>query len=254
MAGQFHAGFQFAARVELPDFLAELGGEEFRGEAPEVGGHVVDVALQHPGGVVVPGGVDRLGEVDDDRSVAADQHVVLGQVAVDHPGTEHEHDLIDQPAVVLAGESRRQFHVVEPGGGIALFVGHQLHQQDSPKVAVQLRDPHAGRGQALQRVNLRVLPGALLLPAAEAGMLPHGAGLAAVAHLAPFLVLGLLAEAAPPRFLVHLGAAHLPCGEYHVNLGFLAAHELADHLVDQAILDQHFETLGNLHSDLYTLF
>ena len=45
--------------------------------------HVFHITLEHHGGVVVPGGVDSLGQVDDDRPVVACEHIELGQVAVD---------------------------------------------------------------------------------------------------------------------------------------------------------------------------
>ena len=57
--------------------------------------------FEHAGGVVIPCGVDGLGQIDDDRPFAADEHVVLGQVAVDQSGAEHEDDLRDQRAVVF---------------------------------------------------------------------------------------------------------------------------------------------------------
>ena len=89
-----------------PDLLAVVGGEQLGREAPEEAPQVVDVAHQHARRVVVAGRVDRLGQVDDHRAVGAEQDVELAQVAVDHAGAEHAHDLADQAVVVRQARTR----------------------------------------------------------------------------------------------------------------------------------------------------
>src|SRR6185369_6179657 len=103
-------------------------------------------------------------------------------------------------------------------------------------VVKNLRHAHPGLGKAAQGVHLGILPSSLLLFAPIPGVLLHGARLAAVPPLAPFLVLRLLAEATFGGFLVHLGAADLSFGANHVDIGLLAAHELADDLIDNSVV------------------
>lgn len=86
---------------------------------------------------------------------------------------------------------------------------------------------HPGGGEAVEGLDLGGLPQRFLLMLAVARALFHGAGAAAVAHLAALLVLDGLAEAALVGFLVDLGAAGVPTAADEVDSGFLAAFELA---------------------------
>src|SRR3546814_231132 len=92
-----------------------------------------------------------------------------------------------------------------------------------------------------------VLPLLFLLPAAVAGRLAHRARFAAAAHLAAFLVLHTLLEAALCHVLVDLRAAHLATAAHHVHGRLLAALEGAQDLVDDAIIDEHMEGGGRFH-------
>lgn len=67
MPGQFDVREQAAGLAVRPDFLAVIGRKKLRRELAEVGGEVVDVPLQHVGGVVVGPRVDRLRQVDAHR-------------------------------------------------------------------------------------------------------------------------------------------------------------------------------------------
>ena len=60
-----------------------------------------------------------------------------------------------------------------------------------------------------QCIDLGVLPFLLLFPASEARAFRHRPGFAAAAHLASFLILRPLLEAAMSHVPVHLGAAQL---------------------------------------------
>ena len=53
------------------------------------------------------GGIHRLGQVNDDKSVAASKHIVFRQIAVDDPRTEHASDLPDESTMVLTSLFRR---------------------------------------------------------------------------------------------------------------------------------------------------
>jgi hypothetical protein len=75
-----------------------------------------------------------------------------------------------------AGLLGREGHIVQAGGGVAMRVGHQLHQQHAFVEVEGFGHPHTGIGQAVQRVHLGALPGGLLLLAAKLGALGHGAG------------------------------------------------------------------------------
>ena len=86
---------QLAALVERPDLLAIVGSQKIGGKLAEVVRQVGNVPIQHAAGVVVARCVDRLRQVDNDRPVAADEDVVLGQVAVDDPGAKHAHHLLN---------------------------------------------------------------------------------------------------------------------------------------------------------------
>ena len=197
--------------------------------------------------MVVGRRVHRLGQVDDHRAVGAEQHVELREVAVHQPGAEHHDDLADEEVVVFARLLRLQHHVVEARRGVTVFVGDHFHQQHAVEEVVGLGYPHPGIGQAEQRRHLGVLPGLLLLAPAIARALGHGPGLAAVAHLAALLVFRGLAETAFVGLLVDLGAAQLLATAHHVDRRFLAAHQRAQHFVDQAVLDQRLYAFGCLH-------
>src|SRR6266702_4598958 len=236
-AGQYGFRAELAGGVKLPDFPAIVGGQKFGRETAEVGGHVCDVPLEQAGCVVVSRGIKGLGQIDDDQPVAADEHVVLGQVAVYESGAEHENYLCDQRAVVFTGLRPGQLDIVESRRVVAVIIDHQFHQQYSPDVAENLRHAHSSGGKAVQGVYLGVLPSPFLLLPAIFGVLLYGARLAAVLPLAAFLVLGLLAEAPVVGVLVYLGTAELSHGADDIDFGFLAAHKLADDLVDEAVMD-----------------
>src|SRR3546814_11803415 len=107
---------------------------------------------------------------------------------------------------------------------------------------MRLRHAHACIAQLVQRVRFGVLPLLFLLPAAVAGRLAHRARFAAAAHLAAFLVLHTLLEAALCHVLVDLRAAHLATAAHHVHGRLLAALEGAQDLVDDPIVDERLRT------------
>ena len=108
---------------------------------------------------------------------------------------------------------------------------------------VGLRHAHAGGGQAIQGVDFGALPGFFLHLAPVARAFFHGARLPAVLGLAAFLIGRALAETALLGVLVDLGAADLVAAADDIDGRFLAAHQLAQHLVDQAFDHQRLESL-----------
>ena len=65
--------------------------------------------------VIVAGGVDGLGQIDDDGAFFAQQHVELRQVAVHHASTQHAHHLQQQLGAMRARLLGREHHVIDAG-------------------------------------------------------------------------------------------------------------------------------------------
>ena len=164
-----------------------------------------------------------------------------------HTRTQHAHHLGHHRGVVGARVFGRKAHIVQARGGIAVGVGHQLHQQHAVVKVVRLRHTHASGGQAVERIDLGALPGGFLFLPAKLAALGHGTGRARVLDLAVFGVIDGLAKAAVVRFFVDLGAAGFVTAAHHVDHGLLAAHELPDHGVDQAFLDEGLQAGGSFH-------
>src|SRR3990172_4332476 len=116
-------------------------------------------------------------------------------------------------------------------------IDHQLHQQHSPDIVIDMRHTDSGLIKAQQGVNLGILPCSLLLLSAILGVLLYGASLAAVPPLSPFLILSHMAEAPPAGILIDLGAADLSPGFNNINLGLLTAHKLAENLIYETVMD-----------------
>ncbi len=233
--------------IELPDLPRVLRLQQFGCVLTEVGLHVADVAIEHREGAVVHRSLDRLRKIDDDRAARVEQHVVLGQIAVDQAGTEHQHDLPDHEGVVLPRQFRAQGDLVETRSRVAVFVGDHLHQQHAAEVALRSGYAHAGRCEPVQGIDLRVLPLLFLLLASMARALAHGALVATAASLAAFLILRQLLEATVIGVLVDLGATLRAAAGNEKHRRFLAALQRAHDLVDDAVLDQRLESAGNFH-------
>jgi hypothetical protein len=201
-AGQHRFDAQQAALVQLPDLVAVVRTQQFGCKLAEEVAQVLHVAQQHALGVVVARGIHRLRQVDDHRAVFGQQHVELRQVAVHDARAQHAHHLFQQAGVVPHRLLGRKGHVVQPRRGVAVGVGHQVHQQHAFQEVVRHGHPHAGRRQAVERIDLGALPDGLGHLAAEARALGHRARLARVAHAAVLGVVDGLAESC---------ACRLPC-------------------------------------------
>ncbi|MNN72289.1 hypothetical protein D3C81_1883130 [compost metagenome] len=64
------------------------------------------------------------------------------------PRTKHQDDLANDKGMERAGILGFQVHVVQAWGGVAIGIGHQLHQQHAVLEVVGLRYPHTRTGQA----------------------------------------------------------------------------------------------------------
>ena len=63
----------------------------------------------------------------------------------------------------------------------------------------------------------------------------------------PFLIAARLLEAPVDRVLVHLGATDFFADTHQEDIGFLAAANLPDHIVDDSILDEWREASRYFH-------
>ena len=113
---------QFASFEQGPHFFAVMQLLKIRREEGQCRTQFVDVAQQHCARMVVAGGADRLRQVDDDRAVGVDQHVVFGQVAVDHAFAEHAYDLAHQEDEIFACLLRIELHFAQPRRAVAFGV------------------------------------------------------------------------------------------------------------------------------------
>jgi Ni/Co efflux regulator RcnB len=122
-------------------------------------------------GVVVAGGVHRLRQVDDHRRPSvrmAQQDVELRQVAMHHAGAQHAHHLAQQRGMVdargLVGVKLMSFR----RGAASPWASHTSSISSTPSWKLyRLRHPHAGTGQAVQRVDLGALPGGFHAPGGQ---------------------------------------------------------------------------------------
>ncbi|MNC07698.1 hypothetical protein D3C75_552540 [compost metagenome] len=173
---------------------------------------------------------------------------------MDEAGAEHAHHVADHLAVIDERLLGRERHVVEAGRHVAVGVRDELHQEHAVQTDIGGGHPHAGGSQLEQGIHLGVLPHLFVLLATVLGALLHGAGAAAVAHLAPFLIDHGLLEAALGGLFIDFGAADLVAAAHHIDVGFFAAHQPADDIVDQAVINQRLDSIWNFHDRPFTLF
>jgi hypothetical protein len=121
---------------------------------------------------------------------------------------------------------------------MAVGIDNQIHQQHALEAEMRLRHPHPGSSQPIQGIDLGTLPDLFLHLAPKAAALLHGARLPAVLDLAAFLIGGVVAEAALIGFLVDFGAANVFAAANDIDGGLLAAHQLAEHLIDEAFFNE----------------
>ena len=74
---------------------------------------------------------------------------------MDDAGAEHTRDLDNQNAMIFATCSALSASSLSRGGGVAIGVGHQFHEQHAFHKLIGLWDTHTGVGEAVQSVHLR---------------------------------------------------------------------------------------------------
>ena len=90
---------RLASQSSLESILQRLRDRREAREAVRDRAHVAD---QHVARRIVARRADDLRQVDDDRAFGRDEHVVLGQVAMDEPETQHALHLLHQEIVIFA--------------------------------------------------------------------------------------------------------------------------------------------------------
>ena len=236
--GELDLRVEVAPLVKPPDFLAVPGLQKLGRKPPQEAADVVHVADEQLAGVVVEGGIDGLGKVDDDRPRVSQQHVEVRQVAVDHARAEHLHDLREHRAVDVSGFGRSEVDIDEARCRHAGLAFNQLHHQHTFVELEGLRHDDAGSTQLADGVNLCRSPGLLDLATTELAPLVHRALSARIADLATFCVVGAVLEATPSSLFIDLGDPQLFAGLYQVDRRFLAAHQRSNDSVNDAHVEQ----------------
>src|SRR5688500_6742662 len=112
-----------------------------------------------------------------------------------------------------------------------------------------VRPGHAdtGSSQTVQGVHLGILPSLFLGFAPIAGAFFHGARTTAVIFFTAFSIVHALAKTALMGFFVNFRATYFFYAAHHIDRGFLATHQLTDDLIDEAILNQRFNSFWGFH-------
>src|SRR5690606_5273007 len=120
-------------------------------------------------------------------------------------------------------------------GYVADIVDHEFHQQHAVSTDIRQRYAHIGIGEPEQGIHLGVLPEFFLHLATVARAFFHGPRLSAVLHFAAVAIRGRLAKTALLGIFVDFGAADGVATAHDVYRRFLAAHQLTDHFIDEAL-------------------
>src|SRR5690242_21925736 len=93
---------QFPALIKSPYLPAVVHRPQFRGKAAEISRKVVHIPYEQTASAVITGGNDSLRQIDNDGAIAAGEHVIFGQIAMNDSGTEHSNDLPGQYMVIVS--------------------------------------------------------------------------------------------------------------------------------------------------------
>jgi hypothetical protein len=211
-------------------------------------GDVLQVALQDGGGVVVEAGVDDLGQVDEGRAVPRDEDVVGGEVAVDAARAQEQPHLPVDLAMQQGGDVGGQLEVGEAGRGGAVVVDEELHEEHVFVEKDGFGDANDGVEGVGQRLVLHVAPRGLDELAAVGRALAHGPLVTGVPGLVAALdIVGGGLEGAVFPVLVDLGGDELPLAFDDPDRGLLAGHEAGADVVDDAVVEEPGEAVGQIH-------
>ena len=213
---------------------------------------VVDVAQEQLARALISRRVHRLRKIDDHRPVARHQHIEVRQVAVHHAGAQHAHDLAQELLVRSHGAFAGEGDFAEPRRRLAVRVLDELHDQHAFQEVIGPRHAHVGVGEPVDHLDLGRLPRRFVLRLSVLRSLVHRALIAAVSHVAAFDVVGAVLKRAIVRLFVDLGDALDALARHQVDLGFLAALERSDDLVEDAVMEQDFEIVRNTHAFRYS--
>lgn len=206
--------------------------------------HIPDEQLPR---VRVSGRVDRLGKIDDHGTIAGDEDVEVGQVAVDDASAQHPLHLDDEAIVKMLCLFGREPKIAEPRRGVALAIADELHEEHPLDEVMRHRHANAGGVQAVDDVDLGRAPRGFVLRAAMLRAFPNRALIARVPRRAPLGVLRAVLKRAILGRFVDLRDADLAGRDHQVDLRLLPAHQRPEDIVEDTVVEQRLETFGDAH-------
>lgn len=233
---------------ELPHLFGIRQATRVRNEPREEAVHVFDVTKEQLSRVGVARAIHRLWEVDDDRSVGSHEDVEVRKVAVDHAGGEHPDHFLDQSLVHRSRGLGLEDQVGEAGRRVAVSVDDELHDQDTVDEVARHRHSDPRRVQAMDHVDLGRPPGRLVLRAPVLRPLSDRSLVSRVPDVSTLGVLRTLSEGAVLSLFVDLRNALRSTRHHEIDLGFLSTHQGAAHLVEDALVVERSERIGDAHA------
>ena len=244
-AGQGRIRLQVVGLIERPHLAPIVGGGKGWGKAPKERREMIDVAHKKGRGIVVGGGVQVLGQVDDDRARIIQEDVVFAEVAMDDARAQHACHIAHEGRMDGGRLGGCQDQVGKAWRGISGGIHDKLHEQHAVYAEIGRGHAYADIGKPKERIHFGILPDLLPLVTPETRFFGHRPPTPAVAHGSPLLVESGLAEAPLAGLLIDLGAAHAVRGRDDEQIGLLAAAHGLDHVVDEPIFQQGRQGLGN---------
>lgn len=209
---------------------------------------VVDVAQEQRARVLIAGGVHRLRKVDDHWTIRSEQHVEIREISVDDARRKHARRLVNQVLVDFHSFARGKLKITQSRRGIVVLVDNELHDENPIDENKRLGNPHTGIAQAINHLDFRRFPAVLVLLLAVLRAFGDGALIAGVSDLAPLDVVRLVLERTILSVFVDLGGAVMVLGDDEEDLRFFAAHERTQYFLNDALISECLQTLGDPHN------
>lgn len=167
---------------------------------------------------------------------------------MDPPGGKKQSHLAKDFTVEEFGDFGQQLEIGEAGGWLSGLIDQEFHEQDVFIKQDRFWDSNAGMKGIAERSELHVPPVFFHQLLAVGGTALDGASVARVAQLiSAFGVVGGGAKTAiVPRF-VHLCGDDFVFALHHENRGLFATEQTTVHLIDDAFVEQFFETVRERH-------
>ena len=245
--GQACVGRQRIVLMQLPHLLGVRKPGRTRHEASEKTVQIIDVANQEPSRVRVPGSINRLRKVNNHRLIAGDEHVVIGQITVDHAHREHADDLPKHPVVDRLRSLGFEGHVPQPWGRIPIGIDNAFHDEDAIDERMGDRHAHAASVKPVNHVHFGGFPLGFILLATVLRTLFQRALIAGVPRFTAFRILRTMLEGALVSVFVDLRHAQLALRLDEKYLRFFSAHQRTDDTFDDAVVEERCQSGWNLH-------